>query len=149
MKTELDYQPMSDCPLKNADLGSLPWLSHVNIVMRTTCLIVLCMLSACAEPPTVSKANADVYATAFRQAVVTVSVQQKWARSCALCHVNGEGGAPKMGDVAAWAERRKAGDAVLMRRTLEGFNRMPALGYCMDCELVDFAAMINMMAGKP
>ncbi|MFT7132526.1 MAG: cytochrome c5 [Cyclobacteriaceae bacterium] len=54
-----------------------------------------------------------------------------------------------MGDVEAWAERRKGGDAILMKRTLEGFNRMPALGYCMDCEIDDFAAMINMMAGQP
>jgi cytochrome c5 len=36
-----------------------------------------------------------------------------------------------------------------MKHTLEGFNRMPALGYCMDCEMDEFAAMINMMAGQP
>jgi cytochrome c5 len=119
------------------------------ISFRITLLLVLGMLNACAKPPAVSKDDAETYAIAFRQAVVTNTVQQKWARSCALCHVNGEGGAPKMGDIEAWAERRKAGDAVLMKHTLEGLNRMPALGYCMDCELVDFAAMINMMAGQP
>jgi len=107
------------------------------------------LLQACSKPDVVSNVDAEKYTVAFSQAVVTVEVQQKWARSCALCHVNGEGGAPKMGDVEAWTERRKAGDAMLMQHTIEGFNRMPALGYCMDCELSDFAAMINMMAGKP
>jgi cytochrome c5 len=149
MNAHLNDQPLSNSQLQNSGLGYLPLLRYLNLAIRPTLLIVLGMLSACTKPPTVTDAAADVYATAFRQAVVTTSVQQKWARSCALCHVNGEGGAPKMGDVEAWAVRRKAGDAVLMKHTLEGLNRMPALGYCMDCELVDFAAMINMMARQP
>jgi cytochrome c5 len=124
-------------------------LSGSRIATLTTLSIFLSLLSACTEPAAVTQATAEIYATAFRDAAVTTAVQQKWARSCALCHVNGEGGAPRIGDVEAWAERRKEGDAILMKHTLEGFKRMPALGYCMDCEIDDFAAMINMMAGQP
>jgi len=124
-------------------------LSRSRIARLTTLSIFLSLLCACTQPPPVTQATAEIYATAFRQAVVTAAVQQKWARSCALCHVNGEGGAPRMGDVEAWAERRKEGDAILMKHTLEGFKRMPALGYCMDCEIDDFAAMIKMMVGQP
>ncbi|MFP6806148.1 MAG: c-type cytochrome [Pseudomonadales bacterium] len=74
-------------------------------------------------------------------------VMEKWARSCALCHVAGEGGAPRMGDSEAWAPRLSGGQASLFVHTIEGFNRMPPLGYCMDCENEDFAVMIEFMSG--
>jgi cytochrome c5 len=75
-------------------------------------------------------------------------VMEKWARSCALCHVNGAGGAPAMGDKETWRPRLAKGEVELYLNTLEGFNRMPPLGYCMDCEATDFAAMINLMSGR-
>ena len=79
---------------------------------------------------------------------MTADVQEKWARSCALCHVSGEGGAPRMGDQQAWQARLDQGNDTLMAHTINGFNRMPPLGYCMDCETSDFAAMIKLMAGE-
>jgi cytochrome c5 len=100
------------------------------------------------EKTEIDPVTAENYAAAFEAAEMTSSAQRKWARSCALCHVRGEGGAPKMGDTQAWAPRLSGGDVLLMRNTVEGFNRMPPLGYCMDCEFADFAAMINMMTGR-
>ncbi len=79
--------------------------------------------------------------------VQTSSMMEKWSRSCALCHVNGEGGAPMMGDTDAWSPRLMGGKVGLYVHTIEGFNRMPPLGYCMDCGDEDFAAMIEMMSG--
>ncbi|TAK55058.1 MAG: cytochrome c5 family protein [Gammaproteobacteria bacterium] len=101
-----------------------------------------------AATPAVEPDRAAAYAAAFSTAALTPEVQRKWARSCALCHVRGEGGAPRMGDSAAWQPRLAQGDAVLMVNTLEGLERMPPLGYCMDCELGDFAAMIQLMVGR-
>ncbi len=79
---------------------------------------------------------------------------QLWARSCALCHVDGNGGAPRVGNVEEWAPRLAQGPEVLLRHTLEGLGNMPPLGYCMACEEEDFSAMINFMtrgiaAGQP
>jgi len=71
----------------------------------------------------------------------------KWARSCALCHINGEGGAPRVGVSADWQERIKQGPDTLIEHTLAGYNRMPPLGYCMDCSVTDFAIMIEYMTG--
>ena len=71
----------------------------------------------------------------------------QWARSCALCHVRGEGGAPPAGDAEAWAPRLAKGEDTLMRHTIEGFNNMPPLGYCMDCSREDFQRLIRFMAG--
>ena len=75
-------------------------------------------------------------------------VMGQWARSCALCHVRGEGGAPVLGDEAAWADRLARGEEVLLQHTVEGFNNMPPLGYCMDCEEDDFRALIRFMGGQ-
>lgn len=84
----------------------------------------------------------------FQLAEQTPEVMEKWTRSCALCHVNGEGGAPRLGDEEAWDHRLEKGEAELYLHTLDGFNRMPPLGYCMDCEGEDFAAMIKLMSGR-
>lgn len=69
----------------------------------------------------------------------------KWARSCALCHVTGNAGAPRVGNSEEWAPRLAQGMDVLLQHTLEGFNDMPPLGYCMACERDDFAALIEFM----
>lgn len=84
----------------------------------------------------------------FDSAEQTPGVMERWARSCALCHINGEGGAPRMGDKQAWEPRLAKGEIELYLHTLEGFNRMPPLGYCMDCQGGDFAAMIKLMSGR-
>lgn len=71
----------------------------------------------------------------------------KWSRSCALCHVNGEAGAPVTADKQAWQPRLAQGQDVLMEHTLDGYNQMPPLGYCMDCTRTDFAILIEFMSG--
>jgi cytochrome c5 len=68
-----------------------------------------------------------------------------WSQSCALCHVDGKGGAPHVGNVDEWLPRLAQGEEVLLTHTLEGLNNMPPLGYCMACERDDFLAMINFM----
>ncbi len=71
---------------------------------------------------------------------------EKWSRSCSLCHINGIGGAPRVGDSEDWAPRLAQGDEVLLTHTVEGFNNMPPLGYCMDCERSDFVTLIKFMS---
>jgi cytochrome c5 len=71
----------------------------------------------------------------------------KWARSCALCHVDGTGGAPRVGHPEEWQARIALGEDTLMKHATEGFNNMPPLGYCMSCSREDFAALIQYMSG--
>ena len=68
-----------------------------------------------------------------------------WARSCALCHIDGNAGAPRVGDSDAWQPRLAQGRETLLRHTVEGLNSMPPLGYCMACEREDFLSMIDFM----
>ena len=70
-----------------------------------------------------------------------------WSRSCALCHVTGEAGAPRTGNADEWRPRLNQGEDAVLSHTIEGFNDMPPLGYCMACEREDFRAMIKLMAG--
>jgi cytochrome c5 len=74
-------------------------------------------------------------------------VMRKWTQSCALCHVTGNGGAPRVGDTEEWRLRLAQGRQALLTHTVEGFNNMPPLGYCMACERDDLLAMIDFMAG--
>lgn len=83
----------------------------------------------------------------LRVAGVDEDVMAKWSRSCALCHITGEAGAPLVGDTAEWQRRLQQGEDVILGNVLEGVNSMPPLGYCMSCEISDFRAMIAYMAG--
>lgn len=74
-------------------------------------------------------------------------VLRTWARTCALCHVNGSGGAPRAGHPEEWRMRIAQGREVLLSHTVEGIGNMPPLGYCMACERADFIALIELMAG--
>ncbi|GAB5500509.1 MAG: cytochrome c5 family protein [Pseudohongiellaceae bacterium] len=80
-------------------------------------------------------------------AAVDEDLLGKWARSCALCHITGEAGAPITGDTAEWQRRLQKGEDAILDNVLYGYNSMPPLGYCMACEIPDFRAMIAYMAG--
>ncbi len=68
-------------------------------------------------------------------------------RSCISCHRGGAGGAPRTGDVAAWQPRLEQGAEVLLDHTISGFQGMPPMGMCMDCNEDQFLALIEYMAG--
>ena len=65
-----------------------------------------------------------------------------------MCHINGEAGAPIIGDTKSWSERLRKGEDVLIKSVVEGLKSMPPLGYCMACEIDDFKSMISFMVGK-
>ncbi len=72
---------------------------------------------------------------------------QMWSNNCGLCHIDGNANAPRVGHPEEWASRVAQGQAALLKHTIEGFNDMPPLGYCMACEQDDFLSMINFMIG--
>ena len=102
-------------------------------------LLLLLLIVGCSEVPV-----AFPVLTVVEQEVA----MQKWQRSCALCHVDGNGGAPRVGDKTAWAPRIAQSEAALVQHTLEGLGRMPPLGYCMDCTETEFLFLTAFMAGQ-
>jgi len=73
----------------------------------------------------------------------------RWWRTCALCHINGQGGAPRMGNMDEWQPRLVQSDGEMLRHTIEGYNNMPPLGYCMSCSREDLIKLIGFMSGVP
>lgn len=117
---------------------SVPWL-----LMLLAGLLTGCDRSRQSEP-------VNVIASEVQKESASLSEDQArlWSQSCALCHVTGVGGAPRIGVSAEWEPRLLKGREVLLSHTLEGFNNMPPLGYCMSCEISDFSSMIDFMTGE-
>jgi cytochrome c5 len=116
---------------------------HLSLLVCT--LFAGLLLHGCGKsneaPPTTGRADA------IDSLTMTDLRKQRWARTCALCHVGGQGGAPVVGDQAAWSARLAQGEDVVLEHTIQGFENMPPLGYCMDCERDDLRAYIRFMAG--
>ena len=99
--------------------------------------------SAVAQTEVVSPPPADL-----PDGQMTARRTQMWVASCALCHVDGNAFAPRVGNAEEWLPRLAKGGDVLLANTIEGVNAMPPLGYCMACEQDDFAAMIDFMTAN-
>lgn len=54
--------------------------------------------------------------------------REVYVQSCAMCHANGVGGAPRPGRAEDWVERSKSGPAALMVSVLKGKGGMPPKG---------------------
>ncbi len=68
--------------------------------------------------------------------------------NCSACHGTGAAGAPKMGDVAAWAPRVAQGMDMLMNAAKSGKNAMPPKGLCMDCSDDELKSAIEYMVNN-
>jgi cytochrome c5 len=64
---------------------------------------------------------------------------------CATCHRTGEGGAPKIGDQAAWIPRLKQGLDIVVRSAIKGHGGMPARGGQADLTDAEIRAAIIFM----
>jgi cytochrome c5 len=117
--------------------------------------LVFFLTTGCSEQPASKSAPgaASVAADAQPRPVapdestgLTLRQVEMWSASCALCHVDGNAGAPIVGIAEHWQPRVAQGMQTLLQHTVEGFNSMPPLGYCMACEKEDFSAMILFMS---
>tara|TARA_R110002072_G_scaffold13418_2_gene56114 strand:- start:6509 stop:6847 length:339 start_codon:yes stop_codon:yes gene_type:complete len=99
-------------------------------------------LASCSTPEPESKTTSEQ-----TEQVSDARITRLWSQSCALCHVNGEAGAPRIGNTGEWAPRLATGKPLLIKHTIEGYNNMPPLGYCMACTEQDFSNLIDLMAG--
>lgn len=88
----------------------------------------------------------SVLAVGISSTVQAATTEQRYAQSCAACHAAGVMNAPKTGDKAAWATRKKQGDATLLTHVKNGFKMMPAKGLCNDCTDAEYKALIKYMS---
>ncbi len=76
------------------------------------------------------------------------SGEEVYTTKCFSCHNSGIGGAPILGDAAAWAPRIAKGNDVLMNSVMNGLNAMPPKGICMDCSEEELKASLDYMVEK-
>jgi len=67
---------------------------------------------------------------------------------CIQCHQTGEGGAPKIGDRAAWIPRVKQGLDVVVRSAIKGHGGMPARGGQADLTDAEMRSAVVYMFNK-
>lgn len=63
-----------------------------------------------------------------RSLIRELNGREVYVQSCAMCHANGVGGAPRPGRADDWAERNKNGTAELLVSVLRGKGGMPPKG---------------------
>jgi cytochrome c5 len=114
-------------------------LAHVCAMKTAASVLFLLLAAGCGERSV----------EASEPALLAPDTAEQFSRTCALCHVDGTGGAPRVRDADAWAPRLAHGEDMLIEHTVHGYNEMPPLGYCMDCTGEDFRALIRFMAGAP
>jgi cytochrome c5 len=86
------------------------------------------------------------FALAFVVNTQAGEVEDRYGKTCAVCHASGAAGAPKTGDAAEWAPRLEKGMDTLVQSVDKGMNAMPPKGMCFDCSADDFKALIEYMA---
>lgn len=104
-------------------------------------IFLVCMLAffGCAGEPEEKSTASTSRPEAFDPMAVELTDpgllegRKTWMATCSQCHLTGLGGAPKIGDVSAWASRIAKGKDALYKNAIEGFwgptyNQMPAKG---------------------
>ncbi|HBZ49174.1 MAG TPA: cytochrome c5 family protein [Halieaceae bacterium] len=75
------------------------------------------------------------------------SGEEVYNSACMACHVSGAGGAPIVGDIAAWQPRIAAGMAALYDSGVNGVpgTSMMAKGGCMSCSDEEINGAVDFM----
>lgn len=89
---------------------------------------------------------AAVVALAFVANVQADAVEDRYNKTCSVCHASGAAGAPKTGVAAEWEPRMAKGMDVMVESVDKGLNAMPPKGMCFDCSNDEFKALIEYMA---
>jgi len=77
-----------------------------------------------------------------------LSGEEIYKSTCVACHGAGVAGAPKVGDVAAWAPRLKEGYDKVVGIAIHGLNAMPAKGGNPDLDDIEVARAVVFMANQ-
>lgn len=104
------------------------------------------------EPEADAATAAVAAAVPAAPAAAKLTGEQVYNAACFACHAAGVGGAPKMGDAAAWNSRIAAGKNTLYKHALEGFQGaagfMPPKGGRVDLSDDEIREAVDFMVSK-
>src|SRR4029077_7533465 len=69
--------------------------------------------------------------------------EQIYGKYCVGCHSTGAGGAPKLGDQAAWTPLVKQGLNKLYQNAIVGIGGMPPKGTCAECSTAEIQSAVD------
>jgi cytochrome c5 len=110
--------------------------------LRIAAPLLLLALAACGNQESAAPVAPVALAPAANPAV-----QKIYDSTCKSCHGSPASGAPQAGDAKAWAPRIAQGKDVVLGHIINGYQRMPPMGMCMQCSEDDFAAVTEYMSG--
>lgn len=109
-----------------------------SFVIPIFAIIALVYYVTSANMPAMGAGNMEKSVAQRIQKVGTIEIRdanrplksgaEVYAAQCVACHASGAAGAPKFGDVAAWAPRLKTGFEALWNASLKGKNAMGPQG---------------------
>lgn len=120
-------------------LGGFSFSAHAGIIEDAISERLAPVGSVCVEGSDCAAATASVSAGSSEPR----SGETVYNNACTACHSTGAAGAPKFGDVDAWASRIDKGIDVLYSNSINGINGMPAKGLCMDCSDDEVSAAVD------
>lgn len=104
------------------------------------------------EPEADAAAAAVAAAVPAAPAAAKLTGEQVYNAACFACHGAGVGGAPKLGDAAAWKPRIAAGKDTLYKHALQGFQGssgfMPPKGGRVDLSDGEIEEAVDFMVSK-
>lgn len=123
-------------------------LTHRSRLRSAFVAFVACLaFGACGEESAVQSRD-EIIRNAQDLVPQDARLAELYELSCKICHADPKNGAPLTGDKAAWRPLMKKGMDVLLDNVLNGFEGMPPLGQCFECQQEDFERMIRFMAGE-
>lgn len=106
----------------------------------------LCLAGEACASAAPGTGAASAGAAQVAQAGASINIEDTYNRTCATCHIAGVAGAPKLGDVPAWAPRLAKGTDALYQSAINGMPpAMPAKGMCFACTEDDLKALVDYM----
>jgi len=114
----------------------------IRLLATGACLAML--LAACGGDTGPAHATPEAASRALQPD--DAQLAELYNRSCRSCHTVAATGAPLTGDASAWQPRLDKGMATLVDNVVNGFGGMPPFGLCMDCDAVQFEALVRFMA---
>lgn len=120
---------------------------HTPVFRRLSLLLgglPLVWLGACQKTPPVPGPEALRWAEIAKPH--NVQLAQKYERSCQACHSSRASTAPLTAFAPDWQLRLQQGMATLVSHARDGFQGMPARGYCNDCSDQELEALIAFMS---
>jgi cytochrome c5 len=108
--------------------------------------IVVLSLSACGPGSESGESLAAKVKTAETLIPADARLAEIYERSCRVCHVSPDSGAPLAGDTSAWKARFVQGTDTLVDHVRDGFKAMPPHGQCFDCSDDDLRHLTLFMA---